>query len=215
MQTSEYVSPWLPSLISQDVVGRLVKADTARRRLRKGEFLYQQGFLAENFYLLLEGRLELSSITENAKKIIMSISEPYCFVGQTSSKGRRHHKTAMCLSNTCVAVFPMSDILRYSQENAELYYFMLLEMIDKDLSQFSLLTQKTSTVEEQVLLLMNLFGETFGVKRDRDVYVEMPFTHQTIAEIIGSSRTRVSQAFSRLAGDKKLSKHKKNLIIHN
>lgn len=195
---------------NDEFVNSIVQSNPIKN-YEKGEVIYWQGKPGDKFYLLLEGRVEVNFVNNEGKKRIVSIHEPKCFIGESILDGFPHILTAVSLTPVKVAVLSIKDVNSWDRE-------MLLEL-NKSLAWKSRivigqLTDQTfnevgNRVEDLLLGLCNKFG-----KIDSDgIRVELPITHQLIADLVGSSRVRVSQSLGHMVKTKQLTMGRKNFRV--
>ncbi|WP_338825346.1 Crp/Fnr family transcriptional regulator [Neomoorella humiferrea] len=202
--------PWTRELFDGDFISKIVEIATLKD-YRKGEIIYCQGDKNEKVFFLLKGRVEVSIINNDGKKRILSIHEPYCFVGETILDGFSYMTTAYCLSDVRIAVLEMSTILG-SKDNLILTA-LLKSLVLKMRILMSLIQKETFEVSDRVESLLYSLGIRFGEKNSEGIILNLPLTHQLIADLVGCSRVRVSQTMKDLKNDKRVVKKSNKLYM--
>lgn len=206
--------PWTPDKLADNdqFVNYIIRANPVKK-LNKGEVIYRQGQDGEIFYLLLEGRVEVSLVNHEGRKKIICIHEPRCLFAETILDGYQYLVTATCLTPVKVAAINRSSVLNWD-------IHMLMALVNtlcwkSRINILQLAEQTFDEVGERVEDLLLGLGNKFGTSDSEGVHVELPLTHQLIADIVGSSRVRVSQALGEMTKKRRLAMSKHKFIIYN
>lgn len=201
---------WSSNELNDKIVEKILTSCPIRS-FSKGEFVYRQGEKKDVCFLLLKGRVEISSENEDGHRKVFSIREPRCFIGITTLDGSSSLVNALCLEAVTVAVISITDINKFDRETLLYLLFSLIQMNKQLTSQLN--GQTFDDVENRVENLLVTLSATLG-KHDADsVVVTVPLTHQLISEIVGSSRVRVSQILGELNKSGKLVINRSNFKL--
>ena len=162
------------------------------RSLRKarGEFIYMPGDRADFVYLLKQGRVKLSVLSESGKEIAIDIIQSGEIFGEFAlvDESLRSNMT-QALDDVLLWVFPKHDFSKLvtTQPKLALSYIKLVgdrrRRMEKKLSD---ITSKAVSARICELLheLSTMSGDVGTVAND---YV-VPLTHQDVASLIGAAR---------------------------
>jgi CRP/FNR family transcriptional regulator, cyclic AMP receptor protein len=172
----------------------LAKVGTGKAVLeyRKNQIIFAQGEVANSVVYVQKGRVKLTVISEQGKEAVVAILEPGQFFGEGCLNGhplRIGTTTAMenCVV-TSITKHAMIAVLHREPKFSELFMAYLLTRngrIEEDLVD-QLFNSSEKRLARLLLLLAN-----FG-KDGPPQPVLAPISQETLAEMIGTTRSRVS-----------------------
>ena len=159
---------------------------------RKDQIVFAQGDAADTIYYLQTGRLKVVVISEQGKEAVVGILEPGQFFGEGCLNGhslRIATTTAMeqCLV-TAIAKAAMLAVLHDEPKFSEMFMAHLLtrnSRIEEDL-----IDQLFNSSEKRLARLLLLLAN-FG-KEGSPQPISPNISQETLAEMIGTTRSRVS-----------------------
>jgi CRP-like cAMP-binding protein len=173
----------------------LAKAGIGRRIVElepKGTF-FSQGDPADAVFYLQRGRAKLSVVSEKGKEATISLLSVGDFVGEESLASIPGLRLATAYAvNTCAALKisreEMTRVMNYEPVFADFFLkFMLARSMR---TQADLVDQLFNSSEKRLARILVLMAE-FGKPGERDVCIP-PISQETLAEMIGTTRSRVS-----------------------
>jgi len=177
----------LATFLEQAAVGRTLV------RLRPKQVFFSQGSSADSIFYLRTGRAKLTVVSPDGKEATIALLSAGEFVGEESlaSVGALHMATAAAI-DTCTALkIAREEMIRVMHEErafSEMYLKFLLARSMR--TQADLVDQLFNSSEKRlarILLLMAEFAEAGESER-----LIPPITQETLAEMIGTTRSRVS-----------------------
>jgi CRP/FNR family transcriptional regulator, cyclic AMP receptor protein len=161
-------------------------------RLRKNEIIFSQGEVADAVFYIQKGRIKLTVISEQGKEAVVAIMDAGQFFGEGCLNGhplRMATTTAMddCVVTT-ISKAAMTAVLHKEPKFSELFMAHLLtrnSRIEEDLVD-QLFNSSEKRLARLLLLLAN-FGEEGNPQ-----LIEPNISQETLAEMIGTTRSRVS-----------------------
>jgi CRP/FNR family transcriptional regulator, cyclic AMP receptor protein len=161
-------------------------------RLRKNEIIFSQGEVADAVFYIQKGRIKLTVISEQGKEAAVAIMDAGQFFGEGCLNGhplRMATTTAMddCVVTT-ISKAAMTAVLHKEPKFSELFMAHLLtrnSRIEEDLVD-QLFNSSEKRLARLLLLLAN-----FG-KEGNPQLIEPNISQETLAEMIGTTRSRVS-----------------------
>jgi CRP-like cAMP-binding protein len=162
------------------------------KEFKKGEIAYAQGDAAKSVMYLQAGGVKLSVVSEGGKEAVVAILGPGdffgegCLAGQTVRMG-----TAVAVMSSTALVIEKSEMLKVLHEQHELsdrfIHFMLARNIRIEEDLVDQLFNSSEKRLARTLLLLARYG-----KDDRPHGVLPNMSQETLAEMIGTTRSRVN-----------------------
>ncbi len=158
----------------------------------KNQNIFSQGDVADTVFYLLKGRVKLTVLSEQGKEAVVAILEPGQFFGEGCLNGhprRMATTTAMeeCLV-TSITKEAMIALLHTEPKFSEMFMAYLLtrnSRVEEDL--IDQLFNSSEKRLARLLLLLAHFGKE-GSPRP----INPSISQETLAEMIGTTRSRVS-----------------------
>ncbi len=159
---------------------------------QRNQTIFVQGDAADTVFYIQKGRVKLTVLSEHGKEAVVGILEPGQFFGEGCLNGhplRIATTTAMeaCLT-TAITKKAMIDLLHEEPKFSEMFMAYLLTRngrIEEDL-----IDQLFNSSEKRLARLLLLLAH-FG-KEGRPQPVHVDISQETLAEMIGTTRSRVS-----------------------
>jgi CRP/FNR family cyclic AMP-dependent transcriptional regulator len=155
--------------------------------------IFVQGGLADFVFYLHSGRAKLTVVSKRGKEATVTLLASGDFLGEESLAGMKQSRMATaCTDTTCVAMkIDKLEMLRVLHEEPAFADFFLRFMLDKGMrTQADLIDQLFNSSERRLartLLLMADYG-----KPGEPESLLPSITQETLAEMIGTTRSRVS-----------------------
>jgi CRP/FNR family cyclic AMP-dependent transcriptional regulator len=159
---------------------------------KKNQHVFEQGDVADTVFYIQKGRVKLTVLSEQGKEAVVAILEPGQFFGEGCMNGhplRMATTTAMedCLI-TAIAKAAMIAAIHDEPKFSELFMAYLLtrnSRIEEDL-----IDQLFNSSERRLARLLLLLAN-FG-KEGSPQPISPNISQETLAEMIGTTRSRVS-----------------------
>jgi CRP-like cAMP-binding protein len=177
----------LATFLEQAAVGRTLV------RLRPKEVFFSQGSSADSIFYLRAGRAKLTVASHDGREATIALLSAGEFIGDESlaNVGGLHMATATAISACTALKIAREEMIRVMHEErafSEMYLKFLLARSMR--AQADLVDQLFNSSEKRlarILLLMAEFAEG-----DESEHLIPPITQETLAEMIGTTRSRVS-----------------------
>lgn len=183
----------------------------------KGTTLYMEGQPSNGVYILCQGKVKLSTSSKDGKVIILHIAEPGEVLGLSASVSRSSHiATAEVLEPCQVNFVRNEDFLEFLKANTEAC-FSALKQLSSDYNtaylQICSLGLSNSVADKLATLFL---GWCKAASDDGgSVRLKMSYTHEEIAEMIGTSRETVTRLLKVFREKDLISFEGSDLIIHD
>jgi len=172
----------------------LDSAGVARKvqEFKKAEIIFSQGAPAQSVMYIQEGGVKITALSSNGKEAIIAILGPGDFFGEGSLAGqplRMGNATAISPSTVLIVdKDEMQKVLHEQHELSDLFInFVLIRNIRVEEDLIDQLFNSTEKRLARTLLLLARFG-----KQDQHHGVLPKVSQETLAEMIGTTRTRVN-----------------------
>ena len=192
------------------------------KKFAKAEAVYAQGDAAKAVMYLQEGGVRLSVINEGGKEAVVAILEPGDFFGEGCLAGQSVRMgTATAITPSTVLVINKSEMLKVLHEQHALSDRFITFMLARNIRiEEDLIDQLFNSSEKRLartLLLLARYG-----KEDQPQGVLHKLSQETLAEMIGTTRSRVNffmnkfrkMGFIRYNGGLQINNSLLNVVLH-
>jgi CRP/FNR family transcriptional regulator, cyclic AMP receptor protein len=179
-----------------DAAAFLTSARLGRRivRVKAKQFLFAQGNPADSVFYLQKGRAKLTVVSKSGKEATIALVSAGAFVGEESIAAavRPRLMTATAITACIVLRIDREEMIRVLHEEHEFSDLFLKFLLARSMrTQADLVDQLFNSSEKRlarILLLMGEFGKPGGTDNTRIPRI----SQETLAEMIGTTRARVS-----------------------
>ena len=179
-----------------DAAAFLTSAGLGRRivRVKAKQFLFAQGNPADSVFYLQKGRAKLTVVSKSGKEATIALVSAGAFVGEESIAAavRPRLMTATAITACIVLRIDREEMIRVLHEEHEFSDLFLKFLLARSMrTQADLVDQLFNSSEKRlarILLLMGEFGKPGGTDNTRIPRI----SQETLAEMIGTTRARVS-----------------------
>ena len=212
--------------LSFDVAAFLAEAGFGRRivQLKAKATFFLQGNLADCIFYLQKGRAKLTVVSQSGKEATITLLGPGDFVGEESlaSVGALHMATATALTSCTALKIERQEMLRVMhEENAFSDLFLSFLLARSMRVQADLVDQLFNSSEKRLARILLLMAE-YGKPGDPESLIPK-ITQETLAEMVGTTRSRVSFFMNRFRelgfieynGRIRVHKSLLNVILHD
>ena len=183
------------SNVTFDPISYLARAGVGRRitDLEPGEPFFTQGDPADSVFYLQSGRAKLTVVSHQGKEATITLLSGGDFVGEESLAAVPGLRLATATAlNTCMALRiareEMIQVMHQEHTFSDLFMKFLLARSMR--TQADLVDQLFNSSEKRLARILLLMAE-FGKPGEREPFIP-PITQETLAEMIGTTRSRVS-----------------------
>jgi len=209
-----------------DAVDFLAKAGLGRRivQVNPKETFFSQGHPASSIFYLQKGRAKLTVVSKNGNEATITLLSAGDFVGEDSlaSVGGRCLATATAITACTALKIEREEMVRVMhEEHAFSDLFLKFLLIRSMRTQADLVDQLFNSSERRLARILLILSE-FGEPGEREHWVPH-ITQETLAEMIGTTRSRVSFFMNRFRklglieynGRIRVHKSLLNVILHD
>ena len=171
------------------------------RRFPRGQSIYPQGTHRGSVFLVLEGVVSLSVLLPNGQRILCAFNRPGSLFGFPIVEGERPRWSAAdAFTPATVALVPRREFERVVAGLPPSVVIRFFNRVLERQARFAMRLVHCVALDLRGRLALTLLdlATTFGVQAREGVRVELPITHENLAEMVGASRERISKAMALL-----------------
>jgi CRP/FNR family cyclic AMP-dependent transcriptional regulator len=159
---------------------------------RKGQVVFLQGDPADSVFYIQTGKTKVTVISEQGKEAVVALQGAGDFFGEGSLSGQLLRvATVKALTDCVIARIEKAEVLRAIHEEPAFAELFISHLVARNVRvEEDLVDQLINSSEKRlarVLLLLANFG-----KEGRPEQVIAKISQETLAEMIGTTRSRVS-----------------------
>jgi CRP/FNR family transcriptional regulator, cyclic AMP receptor protein len=181
----------------------------------KSTMLFIEGQLPRGVFVLCSGKAKLSTSSSDGKTVILKISLPGDVLGLNSAISNRPYEVTAEMLESGQANFIARDaLLQFLREHGEVALRVAEQLSRNYYSAYEevrTLGLTTSPSEKFAKLLLAWSAD--AVNSTNPLHMKVTFTHEEIAEMIGTTRETVSRLFSEFKKNQLLQLKGSTLII--
>jgi len=183
----------------------------------KGASIYLPGDPSDAVYFLKKGRVKVSYLDENGKRLTLAIygkGEPF---GEMSIIGQEDRKLeASALEEVWLCWIGRDELLRFAEEHPRLS-LRIAKLIGWRRQEIENQMEDLlfKDVPTRLARLLWKLGGSYGRNREETIQIGPRFTHQDLAELIGSTRETTSLMLGRFVKEGLIGRGWGRIIIKN
>lgn len=190
-----------------------IRIPASQRTYHQNQPIYTIGDRAEEIYVIISGRVEVSLLSERGrKKILYLLSEGEAF-GELAFVCAERTEMAMAWEPTVVKVVSIDQIRRLIERDGQ-FALWFSHLLGQRLAfiQQEVGSQTFDPTKWRLMKTLLRLAEKFGVREGNVVRI-VGFTHETLAQLLGVYRETVSQWMRSLAAEHLISCQRKGISI--
>lgn len=170
---------------------------------KKGEVIYFPEEPSEHVYLLKEGKVKISRISEDGREIILEIIGPGEIFGELSVFGEETRSTmAEAIGESMICNVRREDFERFLKMHGELA-FKVMKLVGFRRTEIESRMEELAflSVPVRIAGLLVRLAKKYGVKEGGELKISTGLTHREIAYLVGASRETVTEILNRMKGE--------------
>jgi CRP/FNR family transcriptional regulator, cyclic AMP receptor protein len=169
-----------------------VGAGRTPRNYRKSQTIFSQGDRADAVFFVERGKVKLTVLSQQGKQAVIALLGPGNFFGEGCLAGQPvRMATATAMTDSSIVALPKQTTIRALHEDAEFSELFTTYLLSRNIRiEEDLVDQLFNSSEKRlarILLLLANFG-----KEGRPERVVPKVSQETLAEMVGTTRSRVS-----------------------
>jgi CRP-like cAMP-binding protein len=184
-----------PQKIVFDAPAFLAEAGLGRRivQLKSKQAFFSQGSPADSIFYLQRGRAKLTVVSQTGKEATIMLLSTGDFIGEESlaTVGTRHMTTATAITACTALEIDREEMVRVIHQEPSFSDLVLRFLLVRSMrTQADLIDQLFNSSEKRLARVLLLLAE-FGKPGEPEPLIP-EITQETLAEMIGTTRSRVS-----------------------
>jgi CRP/FNR family cyclic AMP-dependent transcriptional regulator len=199
-----------------------IEGGNSELKYKKNQIVYSQGEPANFVFYVRTGTVKMTVASEAGKEAVVAILQPGQLCGDDSLTGHKLRTATVAALTECVlARMPKASIIRALHDNAEFSELFTKHLVERNIRmQEDLVDQLLNSTEKRLARLLLILAN-YG-KEDRPDPIVPKITQETLAEMVGTSRTHVNffmnkfrqLGFIEYNGDIKVHRSLLNMLLH-
>lgn len=179
-----------------DEISRYLK----EKVVNKKEVIFSEGDSSEYLYIVGEGRVKITKLSQEGRELIIEIIPPFqMFGGVAVIRGFPYPANAVAMEEGKVFMLKRRDLLHLLDSYPQLMYNLALEVGERVKGSHEMLKNiALEKVESRIASLLLKLAEKTGSDSERGRRIEMKLTKQDIAEMVGTTVETAIRTMSRL-----------------
>jgi CRP-like cAMP-binding protein len=184
------------------------------RRFPKGATIFEEGVSGEYMYLIQEGQVKITKMSEDGRQKILEILSAGEFFGEMAVLDQEPRSASVKTTHPSVLLaLSRQDFLRLLRRNPEIA-MQLIRVLSQRIRETddqvrALLFERVESRTRRVLL--RLAREP--APKDPTRRITSPVTHQELADMVGTSRETVTRVLKELKDEGWLRKEGKRYVV--
>lgn len=196
----------------------LLKFSDRKFKSERGTFLFHEGMVADELFVIMSGKVQISKITTDGRELSLRICSANDICGELTlfTDNPRYLLSAMVLEEGEVFAIKKDVIESEIFQNSKLAFEFLKWMSDhfrKTQTKFRdlVLNGKRGALFSTLIRMSN----SYGVQKGNEILIDLPLTNQELANFCGTSRESTNRILSELKKEHIISVKKGKISILN
>ena len=156
------------------------------------QIVFSQGDPADAVFYIQRGKVKITVVSKQGKEAVVAILGANDFFGEGCLAGQRHRMaTALTMTDSVVVRLEKAAILRVIRQEPEFAELFIAHLLGRTIRVEADLVDQLFNSSEKRLARLLLLLANFG-KEDKPEPMITKISQETLAEMIGTTRSRVS-----------------------
>lgn len=187
------------------------------RTCKKNTILFMEGEPGEVFYYIKSGKVKVFRIYDDGKEHIINILGTGDVFGEvTLFTGMPYPASASVYEDAVLGIIKNRELEKLIISNSELSLAVIKMLAGKlIISQQKIKDLTFNDVYARIASQLLKFAEESGVETNKGIMIEMDFSRQDLADLVGTTRESASRVISRFKKERSITEDKNRIIILN
>lgn len=184
----------------------------------KGQYLFQEGMDAEELYIIISGKVQISKITADGRELTLRIAGENDICGELTlfTHSPKYLLSALVVEEGTVAAIKKDVIEKEIFKDSALAFEFMKWMSDhfrKTQTKFRdlVLHGKKGALYSTLIRMTN----SYGVLKKDGILIDLPLTNQELGNFCGTSRESTNKFLNELKREGIISVNKGKITIHD
>jgi len=183
---------------------------------RKGDTIYSQDQPSTSIYLVMSGKVKVSRVSDEGVQVLVDIYQADEFFGESAFLGLpRRAEQASALDTTKVMTWGAAQIEEIVMKRPMLAVAFMQILTERNIG----LTHRienfaVDTISRRLARSLIRFSSRMGTQQEDGSYKMMPFTHELLAQDVGTSREIVTHYMNQFRRQGYLQYSRKGIALY-
>ena len=183
---------------------------------RKGQVIYGPEQPSTSIYLVISGKVKVSRLADDSHQVVVDIYQPDEFFGESALLNLPHRcEQATALDTTRLMAWSTAEIEDMVTKRPRLAV-ALLQILAKRSMDFKQRIESLSVdnIARRLARALIRFGDRLGTRADNGSTRMAPFTHELLAQCVGTSREIVTHYMNRFRKEGYLQYSRRGIVLY-
>ena len=183
---------------------------------RKGQMIYHQDQPSTSLYLVIEGRVKVSRLGDDGRQVVVDLYQRDEFFGESAFLNLRQcGEQATALENTKLMTWTSAALEEVIARRPLLAVALMQGLVQRTISFAERIESfGADNIERRLARCLIRFSERFGTPAEDGSVNMLAFTHEVLAQYVGTSREIVTQFMNKFRREGYLTYSRKGVILH-
>lgn len=204
------------SSLSREEVQTLA-ARTVRKLFTIGELLFSEGEPCRGLHIIARGKVRIFKSSVNGREQVLGVNAPGESVAELPVfDGGPYPASAIATEETEIAFISRRDFHAYCLEHPEVALKML-SVVGARLRRLVGIIEELSftTIRQRLIAMLVKLAQSDGSETDRGIEIQLPATHQELANQLGTVRELISRNLMRLQAEGLLDVDARQIVVRD
>jgi len=190
-------------------------ARTVRKLFASGELLFSEGEPCSGLHIIARGRVRIFKTSINGREQVLSQNVPGESVAELPVfDGGPYPASAVAIEDTEIAFISRRDFHTYCMEHPEVS-LKVLSVVGARLRRLVGIIEELSftTIRQRLIAMLVKLAHAEGNRTEGGVEVQLPATHQELANQLGTVRELISRNLMRLQAEGLLEVDARKIVV--
>lgn len=187
------------------------------RKYRRGTIIFNENDPADYFYVIREGRIKISKLSKDGRELIIGIfGENGIFGDVPVFDGGPYPASAAAMTDATIWAISREEFEALVKKHPEIS-LKLIRVLGRRLRQAHNLLRDMAlkNVPQRLANLLKKLKREYGVEEDGVIVLDLPFSRQDMAEMIGVTRETVTRELTKFAKAGIIDVNGKRIVIRD
>ena len=209
-------------VLNPETILARINGGKSEASLHRDQIVYSQGDPADSIFFIRSGKVKVTVVSEEGKEAVVAILEPGNFCGEECLTGHKLRlSTVKSLTDSTLIKMAKASTMRALHEDHAFSELFTVYLMERNVRiQEDLVDQLLNSTEKRLARLLLILAN-YG-KEERPEAIVPKINQETLAEMIGTSRTHVNffmnkfrqLGFIEYNGDIKVNRSLLNMLLH-
>lgn len=183
---------------------------------KKGQVIYDQDQPSTSIYLVIEGKVKVSRLADDGHQVVVDIYQPDEFFGESAFLNMAHRsEQATALESTRLMTWTVSEIEDILTKRPRLGV-ALLQILSQRALDFAHRIESfaVDNISRRLARSLIRFSERLGTPHEDGSVHMVSFTHEMLAQYVGTSREIVTHYMNEFRRQGYLQYSRKGIILY-